>query len=735
MGLLQKIAGTIESAFQLGIGGPKLKRATAKIQARDAADAAFTNVQGLDAAVDDDLVTLRQLEATEFTLALGHSRLFNHLDGSTAGPITYTLPEDFLNANGSGLKMQVVAYTENGGDLALELGGIGLLEDNRQPTGGVLENVPVQTLVVLDLELTKVEASGGDAHVRWSAKYYDHAGGSAVINGEHVITFTVADEQDIEASWVSGLSDDDIDSFTIDFLGVLPPEAVTENGDTAGTPTPTSAACPTVPVVQHRVILAVNRLGSGTLIGETMGDTGFSAVESFTMNPVLIRSCSWVEFKGKEYCINSTASTGIEVLERDIGGSTWTSVHTITTSAGNWNRTGLYVYNDGSECGIGFVYMESGTALRCCKSTDGSSWTNSGTIYTHDQTVTALHNYGCALLGTSLYVPVRSTSTTQHAVAVDLKAQSATTCGSTALANTNGSGVFAILNNRVFYMSGAATSGNAAQRTLYEIVGGAFTSRLVLGTDGGDTTSVPRAGVLVAIEPLKLLAIYPNNAAAGSATNAYWRATVITFDDAADTTPSEANCDAIIPAGLEVSTGIKFTWHCWVDSETDPSNPQFYFWWVDASAITTSAWQHGQYLGTATQIGGAATGVGPNDYALPTGARGGGDRISPDDDANVIDGGMSIAKNVSAAGRMTLSATMVEQDGTYTAKVWISPPGNGEGVTWVQATLAGTATGGTRVGNTVTGISGAWTVDVDFTAMSIADTTRCLLIVEYYPEV
>jgi hypothetical protein len=54
MGIIQKILGIVESTFQLGKGGPKLKNSTGIIQARNAADSAFAKMQVATPTSNDD---------------------------------------------------------------------------------------------------------------------------------------------------------------------------------------------------------------------------------------------------------------------------------------------------------------------------------------------------------------------------------------------------------------------------------------------------------------------------------------------------------------------------------------------------------------------------------------------------------------------------------------------------------------------------------------------------------
>lgn len=65
MSLFSRIAGVVESFFQVGgPSGPAWKNNSGNIDARNASDAAFVNVRGLDPVIADDLVTKRYADAS-----------------------------------------------------------------------------------------------------------------------------------------------------------------------------------------------------------------------------------------------------------------------------------------------------------------------------------------------------------------------------------------------------------------------------------------------------------------------------------------------------------------------------------------------------------------------------------------------------------------------------------------------------------------------------------------------
>ncbi len=98
-------------------------------------------------------------------------------------------------------------------------------------------------------------------------------------------------------------------------------------------------------------------------------------------------------------------------------------------------------------------------------------------------------------------------------------------------------------------------------------------------------------------------------------------------------------------------------------------------------------------------------------------------KFDPDDTANLIWDAVSFAVDATNAGQETLSFKFQAQGSdTWTVKLWISTI---EGTVCAQATLAGTATGGSAVrsGNAVTGCSAntTHTINVDWDSMGVSN--------------
>lgn len=61
MSLWSKIKGTIETAFQIGLGGPLVKNSSGTIEARNSADTAYAIVRAAEPAGTNDVVIVRSL--------------------------------------------------------------------------------------------------------------------------------------------------------------------------------------------------------------------------------------------------------------------------------------------------------------------------------------------------------------------------------------------------------------------------------------------------------------------------------------------------------------------------------------------------------------------------------------------------------------------------------------------------------------------------------------------------
>lgn len=96
MSLWSKIKGTIETIFQLGLGGPNLKANAGAVEARNAADSAFAIVRGASPVNDNDLVTKQYVDTLSRPFVIAAQ-----FDGNNAIPAN-TAVERFLIVSTTG---------------------------------------------------------------------------------------------------------------------------------------------------------------------------------------------------------------------------------------------------------------------------------------------------------------------------------------------------------------------------------------------------------------------------------------------------------------------------------------------------------------------------------------------------------------------------------------------------------------------------------------------------------
>ncbi len=485
---------------------------------------------------------------------------------------------------------------------------------------------------------------------------------------------------------------------------------------------------PTAMVMRKRTGAAPGlfRLAGLTTLGSLLDATTFGTNETGAPSGIsYARANDFVEFKGAEYCINTVSTTSHQVFTRPIGGpinTTAIAAATQTFTVSCFTRTGLHVSDTGSGPLLWFVYCVS-TAMKLV-TFDGTTWTVT-TIATAGTAPVHIDAYGVCVVRGTAYIPWAA-STNAGALVVNIGAATgAITLGPT---STNPKGMFTSLFGRVFYMPGETAA--ASQRTVYEYVGGAFVSRLVLTNGGTDTTtgtSATRGACIFPISDTKLMAIYPTNSGA-TASNAFWTASEIVFTGPSDIAPTEVQRTTFPPAAMTAAGGITYGIFVLIDNETDPTASTIHFFYANGAAGT---YQYAPFVSSSTTLVGSATGVDATNYAIPAGTSVGGERFSPDDTANLIWEEPTFALSTANSGCMTMSFKFQAQSGTYTVKAFLSTTENPL-LNGTQCTLAGTATGGsaTRSGNTVTDCvsNTAYTVDVDFNSMGISTGSKVKIL-------
>lgn len=657
------------------------------------------------------------LGALSLVYALGHNLLYHAL-GETGASRTYTLPADYLLNEGSGLEIDVHGVG-NGNEVTLEWEGTDLL-DGLAPTPGSGVSFSARALLVREganvevvFKLWETQAGGGVGEV-WT--------GRATLSA-----LTLDADQDIVfASNAGGTpalgGNGNVSDMVVRFIGTLTEAALTQNGDLSSPPSPASANMPTVMIVKQRsgTNPELYDYQAGTTIGSVQLTFTGEGLEAGTLALGTFSANSWVRFKGKEYTVHHESGSTISIYERDLAGGTYTQVWTATgLSSNSYRKTGLHVTNTGTGPILWFVYNTGTVNSYMVTTTDGASF-NSYTVVASGGPATGFGNYGIAQINGTAWIPVYN-----NTIACVYVAPAAGTGGSVNF-GTNVAGCFCAFLGRTFFMTGSTSA--ASQRTLYEMVGGTFTSRLVLTSSGNDTSTTLKPGCLFPISDTELLAIYASNTGA-TAGNAFYRASVITFASASDTAPTETTLGSYLPSPLSAAGGIAYGIYVFHDTETDPANPRTYIFTAATIASTVSVAQH---IAVGTPLSFSAGGADLTNYALPLGNDTMGGQRMTLTSQDVIEDAVSWATS-GTNGRMTLTGKIQVASGTYTAKVFMREAGY---FVWGQATLAGTATGGTRAGNTVTGIADntTWTVDVDFGSMGIANGTPMEWQINYYRE-
>jgi len=117
MGLLDKIRGTIENVFQIGIGGPQVKNNSGVLEARNAADSDFVIVRGLSPVGDNDLTTKKYVDSAERAMVVKRQA-----DCSSAIPVN-TGVRGFVvvTTAGSGAAIGDVLFDDGSGSGTMEI--------------------------------------------------------------------------------------------------------------------------------------------------------------------------------------------------------------------------------------------------------------------------------------------------------------------------------------------------------------------------------------------------------------------------------------------------------------------------------------------------------------------------------------------------------------------------------------------------------------------------------------
>src|SRR5438445_644719 len=123
MSLFSKIRGTIETIFQLGLGGPQIKNNGGVIEHRNAADNAFVISRGLDPAAANDLVTKGYADANYGSNAV---KTIRFVIGTVTSSSVTLIPANSIIQS---CEVKITTPYSAGGTIAVgQTGTVGLLQ-------------------------------------------------------------------------------------------------------------------------------------------------------------------------------------------------------------------------------------------------------------------------------------------------------------------------------------------------------------------------------------------------------------------------------------------------------------------------------------------------------------------------------------------------------------------------------------------------------------------------------
>lgn len=737
-------AGTVNTSWQLG-SGAKIQDNGDILESRTSAGA-LAKHRAADPTGATDVVTKGYLDAFELTIGYGVNLLYSECHEESAGPQTssYNLPADTLQVGGTGVEIIVagVAGAASATDqLQVSFGGTDLVFD---AAGGNI-TYPSGTHVNLRIRLMTPVVSPGSGVV--TVEVFGDTNTNTRVRPTYK-AFTTSNAQTIAVGWTN--SDGAIQVFSVALLGGIPENPIEGDGDTPRVPQPSSGSLPTAVIVKRRTGTgpSLHRLSGGATVSGSLDGDISSTVESGTMTGlVAARFNDWIKFGGASFCLLTLGVASHRVYTRPIGGPVNTTAVDIQAAAVSFSlRTGLHVTATEDGPVLWYLYQVTNTfAVNLVTTRDGATWTT--TTVTPSQVsslMTAFCAYGVAQLNGVAFVPACYNLATFAGFAVNPAAATVTAIMIPGWP-TFTRPCFAVLYERVFAMSGATNS--SVQRTIYEVQGGTGVALIALTNSGGDTTPASSVsavcGCLVATADNTLLAIYPTNTGAGAAAVAFFRAAEITFASASDTAPAETARTSFPPSAMTTAgaAGVTTTTSgmsifATVDNESDPGNGQIYFFWA---AGISGAYVMAKYADAATTLSGTTTGADPTNYAIVAGDPGGGQRFSADDSADVIWETASIVPLSGVGGGATFSFQFEAQGSdTWTLKIFVKATSNGGILTMAQATLMGTATGGTatRVASEVNGCESGTlhTIGIDLGTMGLDSNVHLELMPKIYRE-
>jgi hypothetical protein len=383
-----------------------------------------------------------------------------------------------------------------------------------------------------------------------------------------------------------------------------------------------------------------------------------------------------LEFQGKRIVWHRNT-----IREENTGGAgTWGIVHTISdmlASNGYGQHTGIHLVQvRGAPALVGLYKEVTTNDTNVLESTDGITWTQVGTIM-----ATGSNAVGRSIIfRNKLYWRIGAAGTEIICYDPLLRTASLIETGFAAAAlNID----FCVLDNNL-YMAGTIGSSSGDLFGLYRLDGSIFTNIHTFSTQDNGSSGEDGACVLFT-DNTNLYAILTGEAS-GLDGNAMFK---IEDPGGAGQTVTDIT-NPVIPSQYRSGGGSANEinhWSVFVNNDSRPNLPEIYLWRLQSFATGTH--DAYQYVNDFTEL--TSLGTGPSDdIYLPHTHFGGGERIALTDKIYA-----EIAGNATVVDGTELSYRVYGTSlGAGTIKLYYSM---GEETPNIQATLTGTATGGSSV--------------------------------------
>jgi hypothetical protein len=388
--------------------------------------------------------------------------------------------------------------------------------------------------------------------------------------------------------------------------------------------------------------------------------------------------------------------TSLLVQRHDPATDTFTLVHTGTNgnagAGASADHSGLFVALVGGVETLAFVALHSAAGTgNLYTSADGVTWSTTPVTWTgtgatrasfmHRNVIYCAHPGGY-ITGTDVTTGVVTTYDVSASINI----------------GTLGGVSFCTFRNRFFML--AYPTGTGAM-TLWELFAGAWVSRGTLAGASTSASATTKANARHALFPVgitKMVAIYIDSDGTDHGTQACdctpASGTSFNFTDVTTT---------VVPVSLRpaaVAANQSHGWVPWIDNANNvaPTSPARHLWHASSA---TGIFTYFEYTDSATEIAGGSISVSAN--LVPSAVTyGGGDRVSADSTGALVDLDARVVGLTPIPGGIRVSYRAYGDPGSANKYLRLWHAAN-EGDVMTQATLMGTATGGTstRSGNQI----------------------------------